>query len=841
VNITLFAKFVRDLRKSCLTVVYYNYVKPKAVAELLEAAKIMGIKVQVGIEFPVKFGKKFAYLIWSPAGIVDPKSFLTLLENSGVKELMSEGEAVSEYQQRFVEKVFQKFNEKHRPDINGRYGIDIPELNYGEFIAFVGMGQASTMHLADFIHSKMIDEITSKVDELNEKFKNATNGEKEEIGKVINELNRFDHRMLVDKYLRPSANRDIPDPNVPHGNPEEPALLNLSPFEFTNLLKKLPCTSQVVLNLNKLTSEDVIELLFECKGAISHIEIFNLKDFISQKAPDYKRIEHLRRIINEGNIVKVKQAIRECLGNIDSSDLCDEDKDIRKEKFKQYLHNIENLRDWYKDSKLKARIGSDSAGRMRHTYGMGLAVKETLPYRSQKQIAASSVSQHLIIPIDVSLSRITTASPQCGRTKQQSIAGKIQGYLRFFNRKDNTNVSWHFDSDSADDCGWANIVTLGGLREGNGNNTAHEDNGTSKRRRDFSSKYLNTAIRTQLKVLIGFIPAFLTFFFTKEWFVLKYFGAFIWFAITGFRNITQSVLAGRGFRQYTLLKWSDFVQWERVADSLLYTGFSVPLLDFLVKTLLLDKLLGITTSTNPIALYTIMAIVNGVYISSHNAFRGLPKEAVVGNFFRSILSIPLAILFNAVLGGILGYTGSISGVNDILQKWAAIISKFASDCMAAVIEGTADRKNNIKARIIEYQNKIGHIFDIFSKIEIMHPEKDVLEMLRTPKEFLKEVKDESVDYGKISIINALDMLYFWMYQPRSRVALLSLVNDMTLSEKRIIVRSMNVLVREKEVSQLFIDGIIGKHFSSGLSFYLSNQKKFLSDMEELESRKQRID
>lgn len=56
-----------------------------------------------------------------------------------------------------------------------------------------------------------------------------------------------------------------------------------------------------------------------------------------------------------------------------------------------------------------------------------------------------------------------------------------------------------------------------------------------------------------------------------------------------------------------------------------------------------------------------MALVNGIYLSSHNAFRGLPKGAVFGNFFRSVLSIPIAILLNSMIGGILamgccGYT-----------------------------------------------------------------------------------------------------------------------------------------------------------------------------------------
>jgi hypothetical protein len=52
----------------------------------------------------------------------------------------------------------------------------------------------------------------------------------------------------------------------------------------------------------------------------------------------------------------------------------------------------------------------------------------------------------------------------------------------------------------------------------------------------------------------------------------------------------------------------------------------------------------------PDALYTVMAVANGIYLSSHNLFRGLPKAAVYGNFFRSILSIPIAIVLNIFIG-----------------------------------------------------------------------------------------------------------------------------------------------------------------------------------------------
>jgi hypothetical protein len=61
------------------------------------------------------------------------------------------------------------------------------------------------------------------------------------------------------------------------------------------------------------------------------------------------------------------------------------------------------------------------------------------------------------------------------------------------------------------------------------------------------------------------------------------------------------------------------------------------------------------------------APVNGLYLSSHSVFRGLQKTAVFGNFFRSILSIPVAIVFNMLIGSTLTSMG-IVGINDIYKN-----------------------------------------------------------------------------------------------------------------------------------------------------------------------------
>ena len=465
---------------------------------------------------------------------------------------------------------------------------------------------------------------------------------------------------------------------------------------------------------------------------------------------------------------------------------------------------------------------------------MGLVVLETLPARAQKMVLAEAThSRRKLIPVSAAMTdhrhirRLALA--------ESDWLARLLSFLPFSrNLRQKEWQDWTLDSLTVHPDRPGNIVTLGGLRQTNGlDGSLHV--GPPSEKIEQPLRYLNTNLANSLKVLIGFIPAFLTFSLTKDWWVLAYLGAFIWFGITGARNVIQSVLGGGGLRRSPLLPWNSLVSWSRIADSLLYTGFSVPLLDYLVKTLLLDRCFGVTTTTNPILLYSAMGLANGIYISSHNTFRGLPRSAAIGNFFRSILSIPLAILLNSLIGSALTLA-AVPGVDAALQKWAAVISKVASDCVAAVIEGMADRQANIRIRLQDYQAKISQLFAVFARLDLLFPEEDVLDILQSPKQMMDTISYEARDLEKTMIVNALDLMYFWLYQPRARRALEKITADMSREEWLIFYRSQLVLKRYREISQVFIDGLVGKHFAKALSFYLDNWEDYLKDIGRLEEK-----
>jgi len=853
-----------------LTVVYYNYVRPEVIEELVEASAILDIRVKVGIEFSTRFHDKYARFTWEPDGFNDNRAFLKFLKEDAVIKLLDEGREVSQYQQKYVFDVFDVFNERHRKVLNKELELSVPPLNRDEFQNFVGTGQPSVLHLGRFIHNTLIGYIKEI---FSEHFDEETATENKINVAFIDKIKGLNVEAIINDYLLPSHNPEVHDPAVPQDCPHLPQLLQHSLSEILTRLLSLHSSSKFTLNLGNLSAQDTLELLYSGAGMITHVEAYNLKNTshgissgvtvgrgkIQGEGVDFKNpvahyslIGQLQKALNDDNVIGLKRVIRAIIWDHEEQQIslkkqaqlvpvknCTHHKLAKKVQLMQarklqlidILYDLATFHNYYKKRSLRSHIGSGSTGQAEHQYGMGLVVLDTLPVRARKAFRQKrGRKDRSLIPVSALL---TKQSHSCQYPFSESAANAtwLSNIPFFKSCRANHWVNWRLDGFQLHAGRPGNIGTLGGINIQTENELFLCPE-TEKEAVGEPWKYLNTNLKNTAKVLLGLIPAFLTFSLTKNWWVLAYLGAFIWFGITGSRNIIQSVLGGGGLRRSPLLPWNSLISWSRISDSLLYTGFSVPLLDYLVKTLLLDQTFGVTTSTNPVLLYSVMGIANGVYISSHNAIRGLPKGATIGNFFRSILAIPLAIVLNSLIGVLLHLVG-IPDVTGVLQKWAAIISKFASDCVASVIEGVADRQTNIRARMIAYRTKISQLFTVFSRLDLIFPEEDVLEMLQSPKYMMKTLSSEARDLEKLIIVNALDLMYFWMYQPRARKALTTILRSMSQEEWLIFYRSQLILKRHKEISQVFVDGLVGKQFSKALSFYLDQSTLYLADMKKL--------
>lgn len=807
-----------------LTVIHYNHVSPTAAAELLEAAEIMGIKVRIGLEFSCLWQNRFVNLIWSPRGFSGTEDFVAFLEQPEVAEFMARGRGVSEFQQARVLEALEGFNQRGRARLHQDTGLELEPLDPAEFLAYVGSGQASMLHLAQYIHQRLLMVMGSETAHMRKALPHASQEERSRLAGRVELWNRLLPERVADEYLR-----------GPDGQPfrvlrpEDPGLPELArhgPGELLRLLARLRTGARVTLNLSGLGVSDVLELIHECRGGITHLENFNLKDYVGGRYEEYIHIGALQEALNSGNAVILKQCIRGIIER-EGGESAPGDAG-RVERLRKVLRDMESLGEYYRHTPLKSRLGSDSTGRSSHSPGMGLAVSDTLPGRVQWALRRRSDPARRMLPVlslvHQEVAYRDTRTPAEHGCRLAARLRRLPGLQRVGLTK---KRDWRLDGHVLQHDLPGNLVSLGGGFQIGSNRLRLEHTAAGRRRYGLSLAYVNTGIKNLAKVLIGFIPAALSFGLTHDWWVLAVFGAPIWFAITGSRNILQSVLGGGGIRRSPVLRWNNYVSWSRLADSLMFTGFSVPLLDLLVKTIILDHGLDINVHTSPAAVYTVMSLTNGLYLTTHNLLRGLPRSAAVANFFRSILAIPLAMAFSAGLGWLIGLYG-VAAVDLWLQRWAAVISKAASDCVAGVIEGLADRAQNLRVRALDYYGKLGQLFKAYARLEVLFPEQDMGQLLAKPKQLLHHDRSEAARLGEVLIIHSLDLMYFWMYQPRARSMLLAMLPRLSPEERRIIMLCQGVLSREREISQLFVDGLVGRRFSRALSFYLDTWRHYLA-------------
>lgn len=815
--------WIKGIRR--LRVIYYHCIEPRFAAELIEAARIMEIDLRIGIEFWARYRDRYISFIWVARGLPDVEAFLCFLAEPHVVHFMEQGRGVLKYQQAYVLSLLKSFNAHYLDTMCQTLGIDLPPLCPEAFFQFAAPGQPCIPHLGEYIHALAVAAMQDRMDQLNQSFATADITEQQEIKDLVERMDRFSAQEVIATYLRPEMYPDIVHPLTISDSPNVPERLKLSFQELFERIKLLHHDFRITLKLGDLKPEDVLEILYEGNGLITRVEIINLKDFIAGQTDHLVAVNELQEAINTGSLLKLKRVVRHIKLSMEQAGYADEPDRVKK--LFNILYDIDALKKMYTVRPLKSRIGSDSTGRCHQTYGMGFGIVDTLTSRAMHQIK-TSVGNRLILPANINVSQRMTsfATNEISRgAKWMMNALKwLPGLDQIISLK---KKEWILTSFSLDMKGCGNIVTLGGIQKNNTNGLGLALSTGKKNTRANSWKNLNTKFKNCLKILIGFVPAFVCFSLTKDWWFLAYFGAFIWFGITGFRVILQSVLGGGGINRSSLLKWNDYVSWERLTDALLYTGFSVPLLDYVVKTLVLEQTFGITVASSPLMLYSVMGLANGIYLSSHNTFRGMPKGAITGNFFRSILAIPVAILFNSLIGAILIFFNT-PGVEGVLQKWAAIISKAASDTVAGLIEGTVDRFQNMDLRKRDIQKKFSDLFEIYSRMELLFPETEELKILEKPHLLFCNKNSEVKDMAVMIIINALDLFYFWMYLPRARMTMLDMVSKLTPEEKTIFLQAQKLLEQEQFISRLFVEGILGQNFPRPLSFYLTTYKNYLA-------------
>ncbi len=751
--------WIKGIRK--LQVIFSNYISSEVAHELLSSAEILGVEVEIGIELPVVYNEKFIKLVWTPLGVTSSSAFLQALNSSAVEKILGRGHAVAGYHQELIFKLLKRFDSEVKSRVEHEFGVKFSTLNAKNYREFLGDCEASEVNLGEFIYNSI------------------TQIKRRELDGQVHELIP---EIIVLRFLKPlSLSTPI---NLTTAQAEGSVASDLK--DLIKLFNNTTGGYRLTLLTSNLYSWEIPEILYRSKGGIGAVEIFNLRDYTLASEGIIKygdgRVNEFRKAINERDITNIKRILSEDIHEVSSRDIEKQSEVI--EGLQKVRKNIGKLLDRYSATHIEAAIGSGSAGRGMVFYGMGLVVMQSLHSFAINKLLSSTPSEHLALPLGCQVYK---------RVEYLSGGIGVKNYWHRFIAWRKRKTIWI--RQKTED------VTSGGL-EGNiytlSGRFGEERTRSRVRGLGYKWKYLNTDIKSLIKILIGFVPAFLTFYFTADWPVLKYGGGVIWFAITGGRNAFQAVLAAGGFDRSLNYKWRTFVDKKRVAESLMYTGLSVPLLEYFVKDLFLNNFLGVDAGRDPVMVYAVISAVNGVYISLHNFVRGFAMAAVIGNLFRSVLAIPIAVGISSVLSESLGILG-VLGIASIVTQWSAVISKAASDVVACVIEGFADREIYISLRRRHINELVIKFLYLCERIDLILPHKTVLEELDNPEELVAICLKKHSTVSDELVLLLLDLMHFWYSKCRAKSAIRKVLKDLHIEEKELLMAAIKILEREELV------------------------------------------
>lgn len=610
---------------SRLTVAYYDLADTRLFVEAIEAGHILGIQVEVGIEF--SFGPQFGRLhfMYLPPGCTSEAKLRSFLdEHRTALEPFFQGLASNaESRRQTISALLDSFNETHLREINDRFRnlpfLQVQELRWEDLEAIIHGGQASRIHVGQLLAERIKPILHKRVLYLKNQLTHARDrlhhGEasswelaslKQRYEGVREEYATCNAEALQERYMASREGADYPSA-FPDAASVLPALAS--------------CGGRIVF-IHPLSRgvEQAVDTLLACHRWITDLETFNIADSFSRDPADLRRLNALLRSLNRG-------AEEEVIRLLDDWGVSSADPEL-----------IRQACAWYAAHPLVPRSGSDYVGRDVRAAGMGFIASTSLDRRSLRRL----------------------------ERRHPTLAQPIAKLLLQEGRE---------DAAVAEE---ARVFLLGSTssppRNLVGDETGPEHIGLLR-----FWRYLNLNLKSLIKIGIGFVPAYLAFLYTgfNPWLY-----AALWFTITGLRNIQVDLVAAAGLapRSWRL----DNIDRDNLANSLFWTGFSVPLLAAAKHGFDLGwPLLGLGPGFLQVLVkFWVIAFANGLYLTTHNRLRGFEKNVIRGNFFRSVLSWPLATVGSYGL--------------DLLGIPAIVQAKFWSDVVAGLIEGTGKYFRRLK-------------------------------------------------------------------------------------------------------------------------------------------------
>jgi len=664
--------FIKGISR--ITVAFYDLTDSRVCEEVYEAARILGVGVEVGIEFSVgKAYERCHFMYIPPQDGTSEGLNRFLLENSRVLGPFLDGlKANAAGRQRTLTELLDNFNRVQLPALNERFSgipqLQIPPVSWEDVLRAVPGGRVSRIQVGYVLAEAMRPALHRRVLYLRNQLEHALHRQREGgVSSWETDHIRKEYEEAVSGY-RECSPHSLQQTTVTRGarTDNDSAFLDLS---VPGGVAKRCGGKLVFIHPLSVGFDRAVECLLSWHTLVTDVEIFNMSDTLLRDPADLRRLNRTVGLLNSGDSTELLRQLGEWgVREIDPA-------------------VVERACAHYKSNPLLPACGSDYIGGHPDVPGMGFVSSLSV---TRRVLASLRKAGHPTLPESIARSLLGQGDPS-------SVPADAQVFF----------VSKNRPAGADRPPGEGGESELGPRRVW---------------------RYLNPNLRLVTKIAIGLIPA---------WFVVGPWYALLWLGITALRNVLADVLSSSGG---LVRAWSlSNVDRDNLGNSLFWTGFSVPVLGaakagFDVAWAALK--IPADTFLHALAKFWTIAFANGVYISTHNRLRGFPATVVRANFFRTVLSWPLATV------GSYGF--------NVLAVPAIVQSKIWSDVVAGVIEGTGKYLRRVKLR-----------------------QRDFLELLRA----LKKASPETAS------IVLLDILYIWAYRDCGRSALKEMLDGRSPSGK----------------------------------------------------------
>ncbi len=624
--------FIKGLSR--ITIVYNNLDEPRIISEAMMAGEIMGIAVEIGMEFTVGSGKNRRRYAYIPPVFAKSKDFFSFLKEKD-EQLKDFREGLRENmvsRRQGIIKLINQFNELHLPKLNEGFSSDstcwFAPLQEEELDKIVGYGQPSTEHLSELLFDRFKKVYHKRVLYL----KALTRTGKKKL-RQKKEYTRWNYDYIKNWYeecRKIYVNLEQEDINAKYMSFGQVIVYDSAFNTEEQVFEMLSGLPGKIVFLNPLEAglKKAVKHILKYVQPLTNVELMNLKSCA---------------VCNPNDILILNKFLY-LLNNRSSGDLI---RFLENHEIEYNKEDIESASKICNEKPISPNCGSGATGRSHLIPGMGFIRSNRLLPSVRKDV----FTKHVILPRPIG--------------------------TMILNRG-----KWPHELNSSDE-NLETLVALGTKDSQITNKVGDESKGDLNRLNKLW-QYLNPKVKNFVLLALGFA-------FTMHWmhcfqfknaFQVALIYTLVWLFITYFRNVLVDLIASAGtdFKQWT----AKNINFENAYQSLFWTGVSVPVLGIVKNHYDL-----IWTGAHEGYLFEgvkflALSLANGFYIAAHNKLRAFDSRVIKVNFFRSILSWPFATVFAPVL--------NIFAIPSIVQ------AKIWADFTGGFIEGAAKFSQRFRLR-----------------------------------------------------------------------------------------------------------------------------------------------